>query len=125
MKRIILFLVFSLSLISTLSAQSYRDYIRRGNRQYRDSVYDKAQVQYQKGFQCDSNSVQVLYNLGNSHLFQGQPKDAMRLYEKASKIEHNKVRRHQIFHNMGVILQSQKQFGPAIDATIWCSASVS
>lgn len=101
---------------SRASAQSYRDYIRRGNRQYRDSLYDKAQVQYQKGFERDSNSVQVLYNLGNSLLYQGQPKDAMQYYEKASKTEHNPVRRHQIFHNMGVILQSQKQFAPAIEA---------
>lgn len=118
MNRITTFLIltFSFFLLSNVSAQSYRDYIRRGNRQYRDSLYDKAQVQYQKGFQCDSNSVQVLYNLGNSQLFQGQPKEAMQLYEKAAKMEHNKVRRHQIFHNMGVILQSQKQFGPAIEA---------
>ena len=97
-------------------AQSHRDYIRRGNRQYRDSIYDKAQVQYQKGFEKDSNSVQVNYNLANSLMMQGQPKEAMRLYEKVSKVEHNRVRRHQIFHNMGVILQSQKQFGPAVEA---------
>ena len=127
MKRILLLII---ALIGTLQfsvlssqfsvgeafAQSYRDYIRRGNRQYRDSVYDKAQVQYQKGFEKDSNSVQINYNLANSLMLQGQPKEAMRLYEKASKVEHNRVRRHQIFHNMGVILQSQKQFGPAVEA---------
>lgn len=101
---------------SRAAAQSYRDYIRWGNRLYRDSLYDKAQVQYQKGFERDSNSVQVLYNLGNSLLYQGQPKEAMQYYEKASKTERNPMRRNQIFHNMGVILQSQKQFGPAMQA---------
>lgn len=127
MKRIILtslFLIgvanFQLSTsnfqLGIVAAQNVRDYIRRGNRQYRDSVYDKSQVQYQKGFEKDSNSVEVTYNLGNALLRQGQPKEAMRLYEKASKVEHDKTRRHQIFHNMGVILQSQKQFGPAIEA---------
>lgn len=118
MKRIILLLIISLShcLILSVSAQNVRDYIRWGNRQYRDSIYDKAQVQYQKGFEKDSNSVEVTYNLANSLLMQGQPKEAMRLYEKASKVEHDKGRRHMIFHNMGVILQSQKQFGPAIEA---------
>ena len=129
MKRLILFIIalvgaadFTLSTMhfelgGALHAQtSYRDYIRRGNRQYRDSVYDHAQVQYQKGFQLDSNAVQIRYNLGNSLLRQGQPKEAMQQYEAASKVEHNRVRRHQIFHNMGVILQSQRQFGPAIEA---------
>lgn len=111
-----LLLIFSFSHSVTIEGQNVRDYIRRGNRQYRDSIYDKAQVQYQKGFEKDSNCVEVNYNLANSLLVQGQPKEAMRLFEKASKVEHDKVRRHMIFHNMGVILQSQKQFAPAIEA---------
>lgn len=118
MKRIILLFIISLShcLILSVSAQNVRDYIRWGNRQYRDSIFDKAQVQYQKGFEKDSNYVEIDYNLANSLLMQEQPKEAMRLYEKASKVEHDKGKRHMIFHNMGVILQSQKQFGPAIEA---------
>ncbi len=106
-------LFFALS--AGVQAQSYRDYIRRGNRLFRDSVYDKAQVEYQKGYQKDSNNVQVLYNLANSHLWQDRPKEAMELLEKASKTEHNPARRAKIYHNMGVILQGQQQFGPAIE----------
>ena len=117
MKRILFLILFFTSSI-TLSAQSYRDYIRRGNRQYRDSVYDKAQVEYQKGFQLDSSSVQVRYNLGNAMLYQGQPKEAMQQYEKAAAIDRNPARMHKIYHNMGVILQSQKQFQPAIQAYV-------
>ncbi|MBP1531010.1 MAG: tetratricopeptide repeat protein [Bacteroidaceae bacterium] len=118
MKRISLFLVLCSLFAATATAQNYRDYIRRGNRQYRDSVYDKAQVQYQKGFEKDSSSVQINYNLANSLLLQGQPKEAMRLYEKALKQDNNPVRLHQIYHNMGVILQSQKQFLQAIQAYV-------
>ena len=111
-----LILLFSHFFVLGVSAQNWRDYVRWGNRQYRDSVYDKAQVQYQKGFEKDSSSTEINYNLGNALLRQGEPKEAMRLYEKVSKTEHDKGRRHMIFHNMGVILQSQKQFGPAIEA---------
>ena len=118
MKRstIFLILLFPHFFVLGVSAQNWRDYVRWGNRQYRDSVYDKAQVQYQKGFEKDSSSTEINYNLGNALLRQGEPKEAMRLYEKVSKTEHDKGRRHMIFHNMGVILQSQKQFGPAIEA---------
>ena len=116
MKRISFIIFYFFFVVAFASAQNVRDYIRRGNRQYRDSIYDKAQVLYQKGFEKDSNCVEINYNLTNSLLMQGQPKEAMRLYEKASKVEHDKGRRHMIFHNMGVILQSQKQFGPAIEA---------
>ncbi len=99
----------------TVQAQSHRDYVRRGNRLFRDSVYDRAQVQYQKGFQKDSMDVPVQYNLANTMLRQGQPKEAMQLLERASKAEHNPQHRAMIHHNMGVILQSQKQYGPAIE----------
>ena len=116
MKRLIFIICNLLFIISSSEAQNVRDYIRRGNRQYRDSVYDKSQVLYQKGFEKDSSLVEINYNLGNAFLNLGQPKDAMRLYEKVSKTEHDKTKRHMIFHNMGVILQSQKQFGPAIEA---------
>lgn len=118
MKRISLFLFLLSAHVLMVSAQSYRDYIRRGNRQYRDSVYDKAQVQYQKGFQLDSNSVQIRYNLGNALLYQGQPKEAMQQYERAAALDRNPVRMHRIYHNMGVILQSQKQFAQAIQAYV-------
>ncbi|MBR1787717.1 MAG: tetratricopeptide repeat protein [Bacteroidaceae bacterium] len=123
MKRLILSLIALIGtvhfeLTPTLHAQNVRDYIRRGNRHYRDSVYDKAQVQYQKGFELDSNNVQIRYNLGNALLFQGQPKDAMAHYEKAAALERNPARLHQIYHNMGVILQSQKQFPQAIQAYV-------
>jgi len=107
---ILILIVFSID----IQAQSHRDYIRRGNRYFRDSIYDKAQVEYQKGYEKDSNCVQILYNLSNTLMRQGQPKDAMRLLEKAAKMETNPGRRAKIFHNMGVILQSQKQFQQAI-----------
>ncbi|MCF0197893.1 MAG: VWA domain-containing protein [Bacteroidaceae bacterium] len=107
-------LVMLAVLSASVQAQTARDYVRRGNRLFRDSVYDKAQVEYQKAYEKDSSSVAVLYNLGNALLHQGQPKEAMRLLEKASKAEHEPLRRSMIFHNMGVILQSQKQYTEAI-----------
>ncbi len=99
----------------TVQAQNHRDYVRRGNRLFRDSVYDRAQVQYQKGYQKDSMDVPVQYNLANTKIRLGQAKEAMSLLERAAKVERNPQRRAMIYHNMGVILQSQKQFAPAIE----------
>ncbi len=96
-------------------AQSHRDYVRRGNRLFRDSIYEQAQVQYQKGFQKDSMDVPVQYNLAGTMLRQGLPKEAMRLLERTAVAERNPQRRAMIHHNMGVILQSQKQFAEAIE----------
>ena len=46
---------------------------------------------------------------------QGQPKDAMKSYEVAARMQRDKLRGAQIYHNMGVIFQSQKQYGEAIE----------
>lgn len=103
--------------VSALWAQkgTGRDYLRSGNRLYRDSAYTKAEVDYRKAIEADSRFPQAYFNLGNALLRQQKPKEAMQAYEQAVKVETNKGRLASIYHNMGVILQSQKQFGPAIE----------
>ena len=92
-----------------------RDYLRSGNRLYRDSMYTEAEVDYRKAIEADGRMPQAYFNLGNALLRQQKPKEAMQAYEDAAKVETNKGRLASIYHNMGVILQSQKQFGPAIE----------
>lgn len=89
--------------------------MRSGNRLYRDSMYTKAEVDYRKAIEANSRFPQAHFNLGNALLRQQKPKEAMQAYEQAVKVETNKGRLASIYHNMGVILQSQKQFGPAIE----------
>ncbi len=107
----------ALGLDNTASAQKKNDryYVRHGNRLYRDSLYAKAQVDYQKAIEKDNTNAVAHYNLGNAQLMQGQPKDAMKSYETAARMQTDKLRAAQVYHNMGVILQSQKQFPEAIE----------
>lgn len=111
----IFLILFALVQVSSLSAQSYRDYMRSGNRLFRDSMYTKAEVDYRKVIELSPRFTQGYFNLGNALLWQQKPKEAMKEYEKAAKMETNKSRLATIYHNMGVILQSQKQYGPAIE----------
>lgn len=103
--------------VTTVSAQQKndRDYIRSGNRLYKDSLYSKAEVDYRKAIERNVRSSQAYYNLGNALFRQQKPKEAMEAYETAVKVETNKIRLSKMYHNMGVILQSQKQFAPAIE----------
>ncbi len=112
----ILGLLLLLLQFSNLSAQSsYRDYMRSGNRLFRDSVFAKSEVDYRKVVELAPRFPQGYYNLGNALLWQQKPKDAMKEYEKVVKLETNKSRLATTYHNMGVILQSQKQYAPAIE----------
>ena len=103
-------LFFSLAAMS----QTDRDFIRRGNRLMRDSIYDKAQVEYQKAIEKDNTNPISHYNLGNALLYQNKAEDAMKEYETAARLEKDKGRLAQIYHNMGVVLQAAKQFDKAV-----------
>lgn len=103
-------LLFSLTVFS----QTDRDYVRRGNRYMRDSIYDKAQVEYQKAIERDNTNPISHYNLGNALLYQNKAEDAMKEYETAARLEKDKGRLAQIYHNMGVVLQAAKQFDKAV-----------
>jgi len=99
-----------------LSAQpAEKCYMRKGNSLFQAKKYPEAEVNYRKALELVPTNARTRYNLGNSLLSQHKPKDAMKQYEEAAKTEKNPFFKAAIYHNMGVILQSQKQFGPAID----------
>ena len=110
-----LLLLFTVATAAQAQNKNDRYFVRHGNRFYRDSLYTKAQVDYQKAIEKDNTNPVAHYNLGNAQLMQGQPKDAMKSYETAARMQRDKLRGSQIYHNMGVILQSQKQYKEAID----------
>ena len=101
---------------SAVGAQSVETQLmRKANAQYNSENYSEAEVNYRKVIEKDPDNTRAIYNLGNALLRQGKPKDAMVEYEKAVQIERNPFFKAAIYHNMGVILQSQKQFAPAIE----------
>ncbi len=96
--------------------KTVRDYLRSGNKLYKDSTFVKAEVDYRKALELDPKSTDAMYNLGNALLMQQKAKDAMEQLEAASKVEKDKKKLSQIYHNMGVILQSSKQYPQCIEA---------
>jgi Ca-activated chloride channel family protein len=95
-------------------AQNDRDHIRRGNRMMRDTLYAKAQVEYQKAIEADNTNATAHYNLANVLMCQNKLKEAIKEYETATKFERNKLRLSKIYHNMGVLLQSVRRYDLAL-----------
>ena len=93
-----------------------RDYVRNGNKLYNDSLFIKAEVDYRKALEINPKSTDAMFNLANALLMQQKAKEAMEQYESVSKIEKDKEKLAQIYHNMGVILQSSKQLPQCIEA---------
>ena len=106
-----------LLMAATVSAQkAERDFIRKGNRFFKDSVYVDAEVNYRKALETNPQSTVSMFNLGNTLAQQNKLQEAMEQYVAATKIEKDKNDLAQIYHNMGVIFQSQKDYGKAVEA---------
>ena len=103
---------FILLMLLTVSAVAFgqktdRDYLRSGNKLYKDSLFVKAEVDYRKALEVNPKSSAAMYNLGNALLMQQKAQEAL---------EKDKAKLAQIYHNMGVILQSSKKLPECIEA---------
>ena len=114
--KYILFAVFLLATVGVSAQKAERDYIRKGNRLFNDSVFVDAEVNYRKALEANPKSTVSMYNLGNTLSQQQKFQDAMEQYVSASKIEKDKMKLAHIYHNMGVIFQAGKDYAKAVDA---------
>lgn len=105
-----------LTAVSVSAQKSERDFIRKGNRAYKDSTYVNAEVNYRKAIDANPKSAIAMYNLGNTLMQQNKLQDAMEQFVMATKLEKDKSKLAQIYHNMGVIFQSGKDYAKAVEA---------
>lgn len=114
--KYILFAVFALLAAGAFAQKAERDYIRKGNRFFNDSVFVDAEVNYRKALEANPKSTVSMYNLGNTLSQQQKFKEAMEQYVAAGKIEKDKMKLAHIYHNMGVLFQAGKDYGRAVEA---------
>ena len=109
--------VLLLLLLSTAAfAQSDRQLVRQGNKQFRLGNSAEAEVLYRKAVEKNPRKPQANYNLGNALMLQRKDSLAITQLDKAAKLETNPIRRAQAYHNMGVMCQQHQMFGEAIEA---------
>lgn len=115
-QKIYILLLFMFSVGHVFAQKTDRDYLRSGNKQYKDSLFIKAEVDYRKALEVNPQSTDAMYNLANTLLMQQKANEAMEQFESVSKIEKDKSKLAQIYHNMGVILHVNKQYPQCIEA---------
>lgn len=108
--------VVMLLMSASAMAQTDRQLIRQGNREFRSQHYEKAEATFRKACAANPQNPEAQYNLGCA--LQAQQKDSMAIvsYENAARLQKDPMRRAQAFHNIGVICQQKKMFGEAIEA---------
>ena len=102
--------------VMSVSAQTDRQYIRQGNKQFNAGDYPNAEVSYRKAVEKNPKNPQAVFNLGNALLAQKKDSAAIEQFQNAANLETNPLRKYQSFHNIGVICQGHKMYGEAIEA---------
>lgn len=106
--------------VATLYAQTDRQHIRLGNKQYRKGNYDKAEVEYSKALERNKRNSQALYNMGCVMLrkedMDGRDSVAITRFLEAAKEEKDKKRRAKSYHNIGFVFQAHEDYAQAIEA---------
>ena len=109
------FIIYHLS-FSHAVAQTDRQLIREGNKLFRAGQYADADTRYRKAVEANKDNPQAIYNLGNALMAQKKDSAAVEQFEGAARLETNPLRKAQAYHNMGVICQTHKMYGEAIEA---------
>ena len=123
MRYILLIISLCMAVVS-YAQRTDRDFVRRGNKLYADSLFVKAEVEYRRALDVNPQSMEAMYNLGNS---QRKAEEAMKQYQAAASLipaggrniavaDEDKMKLAQIYHNMGVLLQSSQQLDACIEA---------
>ena len=123
MVKKIFILVIGLCSVLMVHAQTMteNDHIRRGNKYYADSLFEKAEIEYRKALELNPYSNDAMYNLGNA-LFNQIPqsqekgKEALSQYTTAAQTEIDKQKLAQINHNMGTLLYMAQQYSQSVEA---------
>lgn len=97
-------------------AQNDRMLIRQGNRQFHSQQYEKAEATFRKAVAVKPNNPEAQYNLGCVLMAQQKDSMAIKCFQRAGELQPNKLRRAQVYHNIGVIFQQHKQWSEAIEA---------
>ena len=115
MKRTILLYLLTLLAVA-VSAQADRQYIRSGNKFFRQQNFAKAEVEYRKAVSENSGNAQAVYNLGCALMMQNKDSAAVEQFQRAGQLETSKLRKSKSYHYIGVICQTKKMYAEAINA---------
>ena len=115
--------LFTLTLMlvaTTAMAQTDRQFIRSGNRLFRQQNYAKAETEYRKALGKNPRNTQAMYNLGCALMMQQKDSAAIEQLQRAGKSETAKLRKAKAYHNIGCIAQRHQLWGDAVKAYEEC-----
>jgi len=94
-------IILSLSLSNQIFSQTDRSLVRKGNREYNENQFNKAEVLYKKSLLKTPTLAQANYNLGNTYYKQKRYDKSIEQYQKVLANTKDKKLGAQTYHNLG------------------------
>lgn len=115
-RKYILLILLVFASVTQMQAQADRQFIRNGNKLYRQQNYAKAETEYRKALSKNARNTQAMYNLGCALMMQQKDSAAIVQLQNAGRSEQSPRRKAMAYHNIGVICQVHQMYGEAIEA---------
>ena len=115
-RKYILLILLVFAGVTQMQAQADRQFIRNGNKLYRQQNYAKAETEYRKALSKNARNTQAMYNLGCALMMQQKDSAAIVQLQNAGRSEQSPRRKAMAYHNIGVICQGHQMYGEAIEA---------
>ncbi|MFC2132029.1 tetratricopeptide repeat protein [Bacteroidota bacterium] len=99
-----------------LHAEDARDYIRKGNEQYKKEKFNEAEINYRKSLEQDNKSHKAVFNLGDALYKQEQYDKAAQEFVSIANQKIDDETTAMAYHNLGNSLLKSKKLHESVDA---------
>jgi len=114
MRYQVLIITFLISITSI--AQNKKSFLRDGNESYKDSSYNKAEIQYRKSLEKDQDYYNASFNLADAIYKQERYAEASALFNALKDNAPTENDLAKIYHNLGNSLFEEQKIEEAINA---------
>jgi len=97
-------------------AQQERKFIREGNELFHKQDFEKAEVEYRKALEQETDSYAAGFNLGDAMYKQKKYEEALQQFSSLAKEVTNKEKLGELYHNIGNTLLSMNKLDESIEA---------
>jgi tetratricopeptide (TPR) repeat protein len=113
---IIALLFVGLFQVSEIMAQSENRFIRKGNKAFEASDYQKAEVEYRRALEKNDNSFKGEFNLGSVLYQQENFDEAAKTFSRISEQTNEAENKAGAYYNLGNSLMNKQEYEAAIEA---------
>jgi tetratricopeptide (TPR) repeat protein len=100
----------------SMSAQTDKKYIRKGNREYEKSKFSESEISYRRAIDNNKQSPDAVFNVGDALYKQNKFEEAGKQFTENINQNDDKVRKSEGYYNLGNSLLKANKLPESIDA---------